>query len=98
MSRLAFLLLLVSPFFAFAEEKKPAGFLDVLKKDQQVTLSAFKDGYYEILILKNVDVPLPYKVTEVGKDYVVLEDFLGLKEVRISVYRIKSITIQKIPK
>ena len=86
-------LLLLCPTVSLAEET----FLSPLKKDQKVSLVS-KNDYYEIIIVKDLKVDLLYVITEVGKDYVVIEDYLGVNEIRISIYRIKSITTKKLPK
>jgi len=76
------LIVLLFPAMLFAEE-----FLAPLKKNQKINLIS-KDTYYEILILKDgLDT-----ITEVGKDYIVVEDALKAKEIRIPIYRIKNIT------
>lgn len=84
-------LLFVSPCFA-------DNFLSVLKKDQKIVLREGAQGY-QIVIYKNFGVePASFKVVEVGTDYIVVEDAVGLNEIRIPIYSIKSITITKIPK
>lgn len=84
-------LLFVSPCFA-------DNFLSVLKKDQKITLRDVPHGY-QIVIYKNFGVePALFKIIEVGADYIVVEDSIGVNEIRIPIYSIKSITITKLPK
>lgn len=52
---------------------------------------------YVITVFKGLDIA-PYKVVQVGADYIVLEDALGLNELRIPIYAIKSITTTKVTK
>lgn len=75
----------------FAED-----FLSPLKKDQKVGLTETSNGY-QIIVYKNpVNGLMPYKILEVGNDYIVIEDFTGVKEIRIPIYSIKSIQTIKI--
>ena len=70
-------------------------FLSILKKDQKI-IFAEKNGLYDITIIKELEEDLIFTITEVGKDYIVVDN--TIKEIRIPVYRIKSITTIKIPK
>jgi hypothetical protein len=84
-------LLIVSPCFA-------DNFFSVLKKDQKVALQETAQGY-QIKIFKGFgEDTAPYKVIEIGDNYVVIEDAIGVNEIRIPIYAIKSITTVKFPK
>lgn len=50
---------------------------------------------YEILIYEE-DLPAGYKITEVGADYLVVRDHVGVTERRIPVTSIKSIARLKV--
>ncbi len=41
-------------------------------------------------------VEMPSKVIEVGADYVVIEDIVGITQTRIPIYAIKAVTVTKI--
>jgi hypothetical protein len=83
-------LLIVSPCFA-------DNFFSVLKKDQKIGLQETANGYH-IKVFKNFGVDTaPYKVIEIGDDYIVIEDAIGVNEIRIPIYSIKSITTVKFP-
>jgi len=84
-------MLIVSPCFA-------DNFFSVLKKDQKIALKEIPQGY-QITIFKNFGVDMaPYKVVEIGDNYIVVEDAIGVNEIRIPIYSIKSITTVKLPK
>jgi len=87
------LILLLFPSIVRAEET----FLSPLKKNQGIVLNLTKGDSYEILILTE-GLAFQYIVTEVGKDYIVVEDVEHIKEIRIPVYRIKNITKVKVLK
>jgi len=83
-------LLIVSPCFA-------DNFFSVLKKDQKVGLQETPNGYH-IKVFKNFgEDTAPYKVIEIGDNYIVIEDAIGVNEIRIPIYSIKSITTVKFP-
>lgn len=74
-----------------AQERGPRGFLAGLRVGQSVIV---KDaaGRYELTLHDDLPLgPLGPKVTEVGVDYVVIDDGVGVSETRIPVYAIKSI-------
>jgi hypothetical protein len=52
---------------------------------------------YEIGIFTKGPNMLGHKVMEVGTDYVVVEDISGIKELRIPIYAIKSVSTTKLP-
>lgn len=70
---------------ASGQEKGRKSFLSVLKEGQAVVLKEAA-GRYEITLMEG-----GHKVTEVGPDYVVVEDIAGVTETRIPVDSIKSI-------
>lgn len=43
-------------------------------------------------------VDLGHKVVEVGTDFIVVEDLVGVTETRIPIYSIKAVTITRLPK
>jgi hypothetical protein len=74
-----------------APERGSHGFLAGLRVGQSVTM---KDaaGRYELTVHDDLPLgPLGPKITEVGADYVVVNDGVGVSETRIPVYSIKSI-------
>ncbi len=73
------------------------GFLSVVKKGQPVNLKEFA-WRWEINAFDDDLGPHGHKITEVGPDFIVLEDIAGATETRISVYSIKSIVKLKVPK
>ena len=72
------------------------GVLSVLKPGMPVNLMDVGTGY-EIGIFTKGPNMLGYKVIEVGTDYVVVEDISGIKELRIPIYAIKSVSTTKLP-
>lgn len=86
-----FLLLLVGA----VNQDKQKKFFSRLKAGQIVTVKEVS-GKYELLI--NEKAQVGSKVTEIGDDYVVLEDPSGLVETRIHVTSIKSIARWQQPK
>jgi hypothetical protein len=70
--------------------------LSVLKPGMPVSLTDSGSGYEIGIFTKGPDM-LGYKVSEVGGDYLVLDDILGIKEVRIPIYAIKSVVTTKLP-
>lgn len=71
------------------------GVLSVLKPGMPVNLMDVGGGY-EIGIFTKGPEMLGYKVMEVGSDYVVVEDISGIKELRIPIYAIKSVSTTKL--
>ncbi len=89
-------LILVSCFFLFSspsesQDKKPKGFLSILKEGQSIVLKE-SAGRYEINLMEGT-----HKIIEIGPDYIVVEDIAGLIENRIPIYSIKTITKVKLP-
>jgi hypothetical protein len=72
------------------------GVLSVLKPGMPVNLMDVGGGYEIGIFTKGPDT-LGYKVIEVGADYVVVEDISGIKELRIPIYAIKSVSTTKLP-
>ena len=73
------------------------GFLSALKQGQAVSLTEVA-GRFEISTFDDIPVPLGYKITEVGNDYLTVVDITDVSETRIPVYSIKSIVRLKVPK
>ena len=65
--------------------------------DQAVTLKA-EAGHYEITTIENGPAGMSHKIVEVGSDYLVVVDLVGVTETRIPVYSIKSFVRLKILK
>ena len=80
-----------------APERPSKGFLSVLTKGQTVIVKD-NGGRIEISTFANGPATLGHKITEVGEDYLVVEDFAGVTETRIPVYSIKSIVKVSFPK
>ena len=72
-----------------------SGVLSVLAKGLPVNL---KDaaGRYTITILPKGPNTLPYKIAEVGPDYVVVQDSVGVTELRIPLWSIKEVQVLKV--
>jgi len=64
--------------------------LDVLKVDQSVGLSEDAHGRWKIMVMPSVE-QLPYKVVEIGKDFVTIRDIAGISDRLIPIYSIHSI-------
>lgn len=79
-----------------APEKPRQGFLAALKSGQSVSMKEVA-GRFEFMIDDSV-TELRHKITEVGADFVTLEDIAGVSETRIPLYAIKSIVTIKVPK
>lgn len=102
MNRIFILLLIVvvsvGTFSVMAQapvEKQPT-FLSTLKSGQLVSLKEVA-GRYEISIVEGVAAVQGHKVTKIGPDYVVVEDFTGVTEIHIPIYSIKAIVKLKMP-
>ena len=79
-----------------AEEKATkTSFLAHLKPGQPVSLTE-KDGRYEIGLYPLTYQPLGHKVIEIGPDYVVLRDLVGITDTIVSVYGIKAIKVLRV--
>lgn len=79
-----------------APNKPPQGFLSILKEGQSVMLKEVA-GKFEISMFEDGPELLSHKVTEVGTDFVTVEDIGGLTETRLPVYSINSIVLHKVP-
>lgn len=84
---------LTLPVAGHGEDKPSKGVLSALKEGQSVSLKEVA-GRYDITLMP--DVKLGNTVKEVGSDYPVVQDAVGLTETRIPVYSIKSIAIVKL--
>lgn len=78
-------------------EKPRPGFLFVLKLGQSVTLKE-ASGRYEISTFEDGPEVLGHKVTEIGAEYLSVEDVAGVTETRIPIYSIKAIVRLKVPR
>jgi hypothetical protein len=76
-------------------DQKASRFLDHLKVGQPVSLNE-KDGRYEIGILPPGYQPMPQKIIEIGQDYVVFRDLVGITDTIVPVYSIKAIKVLRI--
>ena len=69
--------------------KKPGGVFSMLKVGQAVNLkdegAAYSLGFIE------PEVPQSHTVIEIGEDYVVLRDIIGVKETTVPVFSLKGI-------
>lgn len=77
-----------------SEEKPRKDFLSMLQGEKTIALKE-ADGRYEITLMKGV--PLDHRVLAVESDYIVLEDIVGITEIRIPIYSIKSIRRLRVP-
>jgi hypothetical protein len=69
--------------------------LSVLRRGLPVTIREVA-GRYEVGIVEGLNEPLPHEIANVGHDYVVVADLLGLKRTLIPIWSLASITIVKI--
>jgi hypothetical protein len=76
-------------------ERKEITFLDHLKTGQAVSLTE-KDGRYEISVFPPAYQPLGHKVVEIGPDYAVFRDLVGITDTIVPVYSIKAITVLRV--
>ena len=67
----------------------------MLKAAQSVTVKE-NGGRYEVTVMD--EVRLGHRITEVGADYLVVEDVAGVTETRIPIYSIKAIVRLKSPR
>ena len=70
----------------------PKTILELLKPGQAVNLDE-KDGRYEIGVFPQAIQPLSHTVIEIGQDYVVLRDFVGVTDSIVPIYSIKCIKV-----
>jgi hypothetical protein len=85
-----FCFLWVTP--CFAED-----FLAGLKKDQKIGLKEVGTKY-TITVWKDNENLLPWKIIEIGKNYIVVEDFVGVNTIRIPALSIKAVKTITLPK
>jgi hypothetical protein len=104
MRRFAYLILICAVFATASasmpvagQEKARGTFLHTLKKGQTIGVKE-AGGRFEISLTDDVLGPRGFTVTEVGADYVQIEDLSGTVERRISVYAISSIVRVKNPR
>ena len=76
-------------------KENKVGIFASLDKGQKVSLKETAQGF-EIGVFPGVE-QLGYTITEIGQDYIVLEDITGVSETRIPVYSIKTIKTIKLP-
>ena len=77
-----------------AQTARPAatpGVFAGLRAGQDVTLKDVGHGY-EISVFSRTVAPLAHKVVEIGSDYVVIKDVVGVNTIRIPVYAVKNVT------
>jgi len=93
MKRIPIILLLFGITFSVMAqapaEKRPT-ILDVLKLDQRVNLKE-DSGRYEIRFFEGLPNAQAYTVKAIEADHLVVEDIVGVNEIHIPVYSIKSI-------
>ena len=84
-------LLLFFSFVVYGADKDshPKCIFSSLKVDQHIKLTdhgtAYTISYFE------KELELPFKVVEIGKDYVIIRDLAGIKDTLIPVYAVKAI-------
>lgn len=71
-------------------------FFSSLREGQRITLKEGPAGRFEIQVFK--EAPGVSKITEIGHDYIVIEDTLGFTELRIPVTSISAIRSTKLPR
>lgn len=95
------LFLVVPAMLAFAGVALPQDMAEksvfsTLRTGQKIILKESPSGRYEILVFK--DAPGTSKITEIGRDYLVVEDAAGISELRIPVTSISVIRTIKSPR
>jgi len=78
-------------------DNKATGVLAVLHPDQPVAVKEV-GGRYEITVMPKVPGPLGHQVIEVGSDYLVVQDLVGVTETRIPIWSIKCVSVLKVGK
>ena len=78
-----------------ASAKEKAGLFAPLEKGQKVSLKETPKGF-EIAVVPGVE--LGFTITELGQDYIVLEDAADTTETRIPIFAIRFIKIIRLPK
>jgi len=82
---------------AQAPVEQQSTFLSALKEGQSVSLREVS-GRYEITTVAGVVGVQGHKVTEIGNDFIVVQDIAGVTESRISIFSIKAIVRLKVPR
>jgi hypothetical protein len=78
-----------------APNRAPRGLFAGLRVGQMVTVKE-AGGRFELTFFDDLPVgPVGQKIAEIGADYVVIDDGVGVSETRIPVYSIKSIVRHK---
>lgn len=77
-------------------ERPRQGFLSVLKVGQSVNVKEVAERFE--VTFDDALTDLGHKITEIGPDFVTIEDLGGLIETRIPVYSIKAIVRMKVPR
>lgn len=70
---------------------KPRGVFATLTPGMAVSLTDVGGGYEIGTLSVGPELPLGYKVLEVGADSIVLEDITGVRQFRIPIYSVKSV-------
>jgi hypothetical protein len=73
-------------------DNKGSGVLSVLHPDQPVAVKK-AGGRYEITVMPKVPGPLGHQVVEVGSNYLVVQDLVGVTETRIPIWSIKCVSV-----
>ncbi|MFM7539523.1 MAG: hypothetical protein ACKO9Z_07670 [Planctomycetota bacterium] len=93
MATIIFLLILP---LAQAQDQPGKSVFSNLRQGQKVNLKEVSGGRFEIQVIK--DIPGVSKITDIGRDYIVIEDAFGFTELRIPVTSISVIRSIKGPK
>lgn len=87
--------LMFSPL-SHAQDQPGKSVFSSLRLGQKVNLKEVPGGRFEIQVIK--DIPGVSKITDIGRDYIVIEDALGFTEMRIPVTSISVIRSIRGPK
>jgi len=83
---------LFSPLFAQQQDwAKTTGVFANLKVDQTINVKEVGDRYLLTVIDGDSKLPVPHTISELGSDYIVVQDFTGLNETRIPIYSIQAV-------
>jgi hypothetical protein len=86
----------LSLFAAQPDQKEPpTGVFAGLHKGEPIALKELV-SCFEITVFPDGPETLGFEVVEVGHDFVAVRDASGIREVRIPVYAIKSITVMRV--
>lgn len=89
---LPLLLLVLTPLFGQQDESpKRTGVLSSLKIGQIVSVKESGERYLITVVDGDLKLPQSHKVSEIGADFVVVEDITGLNVVRIPLTSIKAV-------